>query len=75
MHLLEECKMNSDECCNIFLCLLGKPIWQILRIMAFGMFENKYCQIAAWTAWLEAYMSSDETPTFVNCQLKYILIK
>jgi hypothetical protein len=24
---------------------------------------------------LEAYMSWDETPTFVNCQLKYILIK
>ena len=36
--------------------------------------NKKNCQIAAWTAWLEAYMSSDETPTFVNCQLKYILI-
>jgi hypothetical protein len=42
--------------------------------MAFGMLKIKNCQIAAWTVWLEAYMSSDETPTFVNCQLKYILI-
>jgi hypothetical protein len=42
--------------------------------MAFGMLKIKNCQIAAWTAWLEAYMSSDETKTFVNCQLKYILI-
>ena len=56
------------------MCLFGKPFWQILRIMAFGMLKIKNCQIAAWTAWLEAYMSSDETQTFVNCQLKYILI-
>ena len=42
--------------------------------MALGMLKIKNCQIAAWTAWLEAYMSSDETPTFVNCQRKYILI-
>jgi hypothetical protein len=53
--------------------LFGKPFWQILR-MALGMLKIKNCHIVTWPAWLEAYMSSDETPTFVNCQLKYILI-
>ena len=37
--------------------------------MALGMLKIKNCQIAAWTAWLEAYMSSDETPTFVNAPI------
>jgi hypothetical protein len=37
------------------------------------MLKIKNCQIAAW---LEAYIYViyDEIPTFINCQLKYILI-
>ena len=41
--------------------------------MALCMLKIKNCQIAAW---LEAYIYViyDEIPTFINCQLKYILI-
>ena len=58
----------------IYFCI-WKTFLANLENNGFWNVENKNCQIAAWTAWLEAYyMSSDETPTFVNCQLKYILI-